>query len=187
MKLLILILTISITVANAGITGKEAPEFGDLKWYDGNDKLMTKTPKVKELRGKFIILKFWQSWCPGCLSRGLPTLYKFQEHFKDNGKVKIFAIQTVFEGFKTNSKSKIKQIRKRFKLTIPMAHDDGASHKKKRSVIMDRYRSGGTPWFVIINQGGKVVFDGFHLDFNKTVKYIEQSLKSNFLDEKDKK
>ncbi|AMS41435.1 hypothetical protein N7E70_011930 [Aminobacter sp. NyZ550] len=29
---------------------------------------------------------------------------------------------------------------------------------------MQDYRTGGTPWFIIIDPAGKVVFNDFHLD-----------------------
>ncbi|MBT3236651.1 MAG: TlpA family protein disulfide reductase [Bdellovibrionales bacterium] len=174
--LFLLNLPLSLALANgAGILGRQAPEFNDLEWKSAKGKKIT-IPSVAEHKGKVIILKFWQSWCPGCLSRGLPTLKKLQNRFEGDERVKIYSAQTVFEGFGTNDKRKIISIRKRYDLTIPIAHDDGLTHKKKRSVLMTRFRSGGTPWFVIIDTNGKVVFNNFHLNFDKTVLYIEKVL-----------
>ena len=173
--LLIIVLGLSFSSFAGGVLGKVAPDFSDLNWKNSNDK-PTKIPSIKEHRGKVVILKFWQSWCPGCLREGLPTLYKLQEHFKKNEQVVIYSVQTVFEGFGVNNESKLASIRKRFKLTMPMAHDDGKIKGIKHSVMLSRYKAGGTPWFVIIAPGGKVVLNGFRLDYEKTLMLIKKLL-----------
>lgn len=168
MKLILLFLMIflplEITLAGPkyGILGQQAPEFPKLTWYDEKQSKVT-SPSLKSLKGKIIYLHFFQSWCPGCLSSGLPDLKRFSDKYKSNSKIKFFAIQTVFEGFLVNTSFKLKKIRKRFELQVPMAHDDGKSSGLPRSSFMRLYRSGGTPWTVIIDQTGKVIFNEFHL------------------------
>ena len=41
--------------------------------------------------------------------------------------------------------------------------------------IMAAYRSGGTPWFVVIAPDGRVVYDGFGLDAAALVRAIQPS------------
>jgi hypothetical protein len=41
---------------------------------------------------------------------------------------------------------------------------------------MRDYRSGGTPWTVIINQKGKVIYNHFHIEPDQAVVLIEQLL-----------
>jgi hypothetical protein len=38
---------------------------------------------------------------------------------------------------------------------------------------MDAYRSGGTPWFVVVSPVGRVVLDGFELDVNAVVRALQ--------------
>ena len=158
-----------------GVLGQKAPEINDLDWFGPGNKSV-KIPSIKEHKGKVVILKFWQSWCPGCLRKGLPDLKTLQDHFKNNKNVKIYSAQTVFEGGYTNTKDKLESIRKEYGLTIPMAHDDGSKFKLSRSVLMNRFRTRGTPWFVIIDTNQKVVFNDFHLDAKKTIEFVEKTL-----------
>jgi thiol-disulfide isomerase/thioredoxin len=55
--------------------GKEAPDW-QLKDADG------KTVTLKGLRGKFVILDFWATWCGPC-KMSMPSLQKLHERFKD--------------------------------------------------------------------------------------------------------
>ena len=177
MKLKLFLLLISFQVFAGGIIGQKAEEINDVKWQDKNGKSIT-IPSIKEHKGKFVILKFWQSWCPGCLSKGLPDLKKLQDHFKNNKDVALYSAQTVFEGFSVNHPGKIKKIRDRFSLDLPMAHDDGKTHKEfNKSVLMSRYKAGGTPWFVIIDPRGVVVFNDFHLNTDQVIKLIDSKTK----------
>ena len=176
MRVIFLIFTLFISNAYAkGIVGQVAPEINDVSWFDTKNKKIS-IPSIKEHKGKVVILKFWQSWCPGCLNKGLPDLKTLQSAFKNNDKVKIYSAQTVFEGHSINTQKKIKQIRDKFNLTIPIAHDDGKSHNVKSSVLMKRYQSRGTPWYVIIGRDGKVVFNDFHLDPQKVISSIKKRI-----------
>ena len=74
--------------------------------------------------------------------------------------VNFIAVQTVFEGFSTNTKERAKQDVASFGLDIPVGHD--GTHGKP-SPLMRRYRSGGTPWTIIIDKKGIVRFNGFRL------------------------
>ena len=174
MKIL-LILTFSLSLFAKGIIGQKAPPFHDLEWRDKDGKEI-KVPTTEELKGNVVILKFLQSWCPGCLNKGLPDLKVLQDNFKTTEKVKIYSAQTTFEGFGINTEKKIKSIRSRYGLTIPMAHDDGKKQKKKKSILMTRYKTRGTPWYVIIDKKGTVIYNDFHLDPKKTIELIEKKL-----------
>lgn len=165
--------------AKGAMTGKMAPEFGNLVWFDKVGRPIKKAPTLKSARGKVIYLHFFQSWCPGCLSSGLPTIKEVSEHYSDNSKALFYAIQTVFEGFGSNTVKKVLSIKQRFKLNIPMAHDDGSREGLKKSIMMYKYRSRGTPWTVIIDPAGKVVFDGFHITAKAASTIIDQLLKSS--------
>jgi len=107
---------------------------------------------------------------------GFPTLQKLTTAFKNVDQVKFFAVQTVFEGYEYNSQDKLRKNQLEWDLKIPMAHAAGDRQVHKIPEIMRRYRSGGTPWTVIIDPYGKVVYNHFHLDPPKAVALIEQLL-----------
>jgi hypothetical protein len=107
---------------------------------------------------------------------GFPTLKKLTETFKDNDQVTFLAVQTVFEGYGFNSNSKLRQNQQKWTLKIPMAHAPGNQQTHDVPQIMRDYRSGGTPWAVIINQRGTVIYNHFHIEAEQAVVLIEQLL-----------
>lgn len=62
--------------------GIMAPEF-TLQSLDG------KAVRLKDFRGKYVVLDFWGSWCPWCI-KGFPALKTF--YAKHKGKVEIISI-----------------------------------------------------------------------------------------------
>ena len=78
-------------------------------------------------------------------------------------------VQTVFEGFGTNDAGAARRTGERYSLSIPVGHDDGGGHGSR---TMKRYRTGGTPWVVVIDRKGVVRFDGYHLPAAKARQLI---------------
>lgn len=94
---------------------------------------------------------------------GFPTLKEVTEAFKSKDHVKFIAIQTVFEGYNINTQDKLRKNQLKYDLKIPMAHAAGNPETRSIPEIMQIYRSGGTPWTVIIDPSGKVVYNDFHI------------------------
>ncbi|MGD8213109.1 MAG: hypothetical protein PVF32_24815 [Desulfobacterales bacterium] len=61
-------------------------------------------------------------------------------------------------------------------MKIPMAHATGNPQTHEIPQIMRKYRSGGTPWKVIINPEGKVVYNHFQLELSDAIALIESLL-----------
>ena len=85
-------------------------------------------------------------------------------------------IQTVFEGYSTNTKDKLRKNQLKYELKIPMAHAPGNRQTHEPPAIMRNYRSGGTPWTVIIDPSGKVVYNDFHIDPKPAAELIKKLL-----------
>ena len=115
---------------------------------------------VDDLEGRVVFMLGFQSWCPGCHSRGFPALKQLIEDYKTTDDVSFVAVQTVFEGFSTNTTQRAWDTARRYKLDIPIGHDGSDG---RRSSIMRRYRTGGTPWVIIIDKKGVVQFNDFHV------------------------
>jgi len=81
------------------------------------------------------------------------------EEFAGDDAVGFVAIQTTFEGHQVNTKEKLAPVAKRHELSIPFGQSAGDSGTPE---IMKKYRTGGTPWIVLIDKKGIVQFDGFH-------------------------
>jgi len=107
---------------------------------------------------------------------GFPTMKKLSDKFKDNDSVVFIAIQTVFEGHGFNTRDKLFVNQKKFNLKVPMVHDAGDPQSNPTPETMKKYRSGGTPWTVIIDPAGKVVYNHFHIKVDQAVSLINSLL-----------
>ena len=139
-----------------GIDGFKAHEFGVDQWVDANGDSINPI-KLSDYDGKFKVVYCFQSWCPGCHSRGFPALQEMAQALKNNKNVAFIAIQTVFEGHHENTFDKIIEIQEKYGLKIPFGHDPGDINSQNRSKIMQHYRTGGTPWFIFIDQNNKII------------------------------
>lgn len=155
-----------------GITGQTAPELAVSGWTD--EKGAATTFSIEDSHGKWVFLKCWQAWCPGCHSSGFPTLQAVQKAFHGHPEVAIAAVQTVFEGFDSNTQDKVAEMRDRYELVIPMGHDAGNADKRPSTMVS--YRTGGTPWLILIDPGGKVVFNDFQVQTDKLIEYIDEQI-----------
>jgi hypothetical protein len=143
-----------------GIVGLPAPPLKQIRWIDENgDERGPLT--LADLGQDFKILYFFQDWCRGCHRHGFPTLVTLTEELRDKG-VGLAAIQTVFEGSEVNTFDRLRENQRRYGLRVPFGHAvaDPASVSSVPAIIKT-YRSGGTPWFVVIAPDGCVVYDGF--------------------------
>ena len=153
---------------NLGILKQLAPSFNVKNWIQlpkGQSAL-----DIDSLKGKVVYLYCFQSWCPGCHSHGFPTLQKLVKHYQDNPRVIFVGVQTTFEGFTTNTFSKLKETAEKYDLNIPFGQ---SGSEQERSTLMQQYRTGGTPWSVIIDKKGIVQFNNFHIKPDDAITIIE--------------
>lgn len=163
----------SLSAQKGGILDQKAGLWGAGDWIH--------LPKNKKdlnpanFKGKVLYLYCFQSWCPGCHSSGFPTLKKISEHYKNDDDVAFVSIQTVFEGFDTNTPEQVSAMAKRYGFSFPMGHS-GA--KGSPSALMKNYRTRGTPWTIIIDKDGVVRYNDFHITEKKAKALIETLKKS---------
>ena len=159
---------------NFGIVGQIAPEISAEFWIDP-DGLPT-TFSLSDTRKKWVLLKCFQAWCPGCHRHGFPTAKEVADAFTDDDRVAVVAVQTVFEGFAFNTRAKVREIQLQYDLRIPMGHDPGDPSGDHVPSTMRRYRTGGTPWMVVIEPGGRVVFNDYHIDAERFIDFVRARL-----------
>jgi len=150
----------------------KAKEFNVKQWIDANGK-ETDQIRLVDFEGKFKVIYCFQSWCPGCHSKGLPDLKKMVEALKGQEDVVFLAVQTVFEGHHANTYEKMVETQKQYELKIPFGHDAG-DNGKSRSNIMTNYQTGGTPWFIFIDKNDSVVFADFHINVEGAIDFLQQ-------------
>src|SRR5687768_2426772 len=142
-----------------------APELRVPTWIDGSGEPMSIPLRLANLGHGYKIIFAFQHWCPGCHSRGFPTLQQLYRALKDRG-FGFAAIQAVFEGEAVNTVDRLRTNQEQYSLPIPFGHDlslDGYRHPS----FMEDYRSAGTPWFTVIDPSGQVVFADFRLDADR--------------------
>jgi len=149
----------------------KAPEFNINQWIDVNGN-KTESLKLSDFKGKFKIIYCFQSWCPGCHSKGLPDLKKMVDALNENKNIVFLAVQTVFEGYHENTYDKMVETQKQYDLNIPFGHDAG-DDDQSRSNIMTNYQTGGTPWFIFIDKHDNVVFSDFHLNPEVAIEFLK--------------
>lgn len=157
------------TQPSMGIVGQQAPDLSVSQWKQLPDGVTTLN--IEDFRGKVLYLYFFQSWCPGCHSIGFPTLQKLQQQFADDEDVAFVVVQTTFEGHEQNGVDKLLPTAERYGLKIPFGQSAGNTGTPD---IMYKYRTGGTPWVVLIDKQGKVVFNDFHIDPTGAAEAIKQ-------------
>ena len=154
--------------SDRGIVGKQAPELDIDYWIDAQGN--STDFKLAQHNGKWIILKCFQSWCPGCHKHGFPSLKKLSDSLALTDNVVFAGIQTVFEGHSINTLDKLRDIQLQYDLRLPMGHDPGSAESYPKT--MKNYRTGGTPWIIVINPQREVVFNNFTIDTDKTIEYL---------------
>jgi thiol-disulfide isomerase/thioredoxin len=154
-----------------GIQGQPAPKWNVDTWL--NLPAGKKTLDVGDYRGKVLYLYCFQSWCPGCLKYGFPALSEVSQRYTNNDSVAFVAIQTVFEGYSANTIERAQDLAKQFSLKMPVGQ---SGERGERSLLMSRYRTGGTPWTIIIDTDGIVRYNDFHLKPDNASRIIETLL-----------
>jgi len=96
-----------------------------------------------------------------------------REQFADDPNVAFIAIQTVFEGFDVNTFERAQEVAQQYGLEIPFGHDPGPDGQ--RSLVMQRYRTAGTPWTVLIDRQGRVQFNDFRADAAEMARMIQDA------------
>ena len=163
--------------SNRGIKGVPAPELKVPEWIDGNGDPQAPF-QISQHKGKWVYLKCFQEWCPACHSIGFPNLQKLVAAFPNDNIIVSAVIQTTFEGFDNNNKGALRKNQLRYELNLPFGHDPGnidlpRSEPNRFPKTMQSYRTGGTPWVVIIDPSGTVVFNDFHIDIDKLITFLK--------------
>jgi thiol-disulfide isomerase/thioredoxin len=157
-----------------GIKGKQAPLLQVDYWIDASGKPATFSQR--QVDGKWVYLKCFQNWCPGCHEHGFPALKKVADAFQNENRVEVLVIQTVFEGFSSNTQDRVRELQLRYELPIMMGHDAGDPKSNPHPRTMQDYRTGGTPWVVIINPEGEVIYNHFHINPDRFITQLKQTL-----------
>lgn len=118
--------------------GRVPPEF--LISRDGRNSLL------EDLRGKYVFINFWNSWCPPCREE-MPDLNRLYLDYRDKNVEFLFINITVQE----KSPEQVEEFMKDLNLQLPVYLD-------RRGEVASAYGVRSIPSTVVLDPGGKVVY-----------------------------
>lgn len=155
----------------------DAPEFKDIKsWFN------SKPLKIRELRGKVLLVDFWTYSCVNCI-RTLPHVKMLHGKYKDRGLVVIGVHTPEFEFEKEDEN--IKKALEKYGITYPVAND-------WNNVTWQAYGNKYWPRRALVNGRGKIILEqvgesGEHeLEMKIINALVEVGTKGEFEIEKDR-
>ncbi len=154
------------------IDQRQAPELRVQKWI-GHDGNAIAPLVLSDIGTGPKILFAFQHWCPGCHLHGFPTLQKLHGALSPKG-VGFAVIQTVFEGADENTFETLRMNQLKNQLPLAFGHDEPPTGQALPT-FMEDYRTRGTPWFTVIDAGGRIVFSDFHLDADTLIADLGQA------------
>lgn len=122
--------------------GVEAPDF-TLKDIEGNDFTLS------SLRGKYVILDFWGSWCGWCI-KGMPQMKEYYKKYA--GKFEIVGVDC------NDTEQKWKDAVKKNELPWKHVYNPRAkTEEEQANNVCGKYGITGFPTKIIISPEGKIV------------------------------
>jgi thiol-disulfide isomerase/thioredoxin len=131
----------------AKLLNSPAPTFKVAEWVG------EASPTVEDLKGKVVLVDFFQIICPGC-KRAKPMIEDLQKKYGDRG-FQVVGIATAFENLGMQQADDIKSYVAQNDFAWPVAVDEGLKE------TFTRYAAMGSPWTVLIDREGVVR----HADF----------------------
>lgn len=153
--------------------GPQAPELRVQRWIGEDGGSLVAPLKLADLGISPKIIFAFQHWCRGCHVHGFPTLQRLHGALSQKG-VGFAVIQTVFEGAHENTFETLRLNQLRYELPVPFGHDE-PSAGATLPTFMEDYHTRGTPWFTVIDAGGRIAFSDFHLDADHLVQALDRA------------
>ncbi len=132
---------------------------------------------VDALRGKVVVIDFFQLWCPGCNQFSGPLLKHWQQMFERHiadGQLVLVKIHTVFEGHSYQTVRRLRSYLKEKQISLPVGVDRRANGQRLPET-MRSYRTRGTPEIAVIDRDGIIRFQEFGYFEPQPVEVVIQS------------
>jgi len=162
----LMLMAFTASALMAAPTGKKAPEWDISEWIN------SEPINLAGLRGKVVVIDFFQLWCPGCNSFSIPLMHHWEQVFEKQageGRIAFVSIHTVFEGHSFQTPKRLRRFLKKKGINHAVGidrHIDG----NRLPETMRRYRTNGTPEIAIIDKHGIIrmqQFGGFDPDYGE--------------------
>ena len=162
----ILLMAFTAPALRAAMAGKKAPEWDISEWIN------SKPISLSGLRGKVVVIDFFQLWCPGCNSFSIPLMHHWEQVFEkeaSKGDIAFVSIHTVFEGRSFQTPKRLRRFLKKKGINHAVGVDRHIGGNRLPET-MRRYATSGTPEMAIIDKNGIIRmqhFGGFDPDYGE--------------------
>lgn len=143
---------------------REGDPIPDFRFQDINGK----PHQISQLRGKYVLIDFWASWCQPCLKQ-IPELGTIHREMSEDGRVEILSI-SVDGQFETAKTAALQH-----QMTWPVGFIGEVTAKGSSASMLG---IGTVPTLLVIDPQGKLLYRGFSLDQAAKVLRSEISTKN---------
>jgi beta-lactamase regulating signal transducer with metallopeptidase domain/thiol-disulfide isomerase/thioredoxin len=145
----------SLDLGDIPITVAIGPRVGDVVPDFTAQPLSGEAVKLSSLRGQYVLLDFWATWCGPCVAN-LPALFRFHDTFAADNRVRIVGLNLDDDPAETRAFVEAR------KLPWTQAHLGGRDGDKVD--ILSRYAVSSIPTYILIGPDGKLIHRGGDLD-----------------------
>jgi peroxiredoxin len=124
------------------------PELETAAWFNADEPL-----KLKDLKGKVVVLAAFQQHCPGSVKHGLPQAARLADAFSED-EVTVLGLNTPFEETAKQDKKSLKSFVEEHGISFPIALDK--SNGKDLPKTMEAYEIQGTPTVLLFDRQGRL-------------------------------
>ncbi len=149
--------TVVAATANAGalLEPKPAPDWTVSRWINADPG------RLSDLRGKVVLIEFFQLWCPASNRFSLPLFRRWEELYADREDIALVSIHTVFEGHDVQTPERLEQFVRDWGLRHPVGIDAYADPRATAPQTMERFATEGTPQIAIVDKFGMLRYSHF--------------------------
>ncbi|CAM1373030.1 TlpA family protein disulfide reductase [Tenacibaculum xiamenense] len=134
--------------------GKLLPDWELTSIFQGN------IPSLEELKGKPVLILFFNLGCPGCKGRALP--YANRVVVENGEHIQVIGIHSRFEGPQYELKD-FENAKEEFYIRFPFYKDLNDTNTFRK------YQAGGTPHWLLTDKEGNLVYSIFGSDPNNAL------------------
>ena len=124
-------------------------------------------PTPDDFRGKPLLILIFSLGCPGCLGRAIPFTNRMV--YEHGDKINVLGIHTNFEGVDF-SLEEFQEAKEKFYIRFPFYRD------RNYMTTYLRFRAGGTPHWILVDDAGKVIYSIFGSDPNNALLRLDLRL-----------